>query len=69
MNNENIRSTAICEYKDEDGVTALLIHQTHDEIRDYDVYYAVFDTAKITKAFKTLDELKKFLENLGFEEV
>lgn len=58
------KSIAVAEFQDDDGVTALLIHQLNPE-----TYYAVFDTAKVTKGFKTLDELKKFLMSIGFQEI
>jgi len=69
MNNENIKSVAVCEFQDDEGITALVIHQTQTEIKNSDVYYAVFDTGKLTRAYKKLEDLKNFLMSIGFQEI
>ena len=64
MVSDKTRSIAVAEFQDESGITALLIHQI-----DPDTFYAVFDDGRLTHGFDTLDELKKFLMKIGFQEI
>ena len=65
-----MRTVAKKEFIDNDtGVSALCLQQIDDKVKKYNCFYAVFDNARVSGGFKTLEDLERFLKNSGFEEV